>query len=176
MTVGYNTYLWGDFNVTPPLKEHHRKYLEAFNRTRRMKRQLLVVAVQDDPLRVAVGLPFGEEGEYYVGSHSDGDMGQSKGPGIVHYNSPPGSQPGLWCPWMPSDDGARICPDGSEKPYSYVEWMEYIVEHFLKPWGYSVSGTCQWSGEDRDDRGIIYAEDNQVQAVHDQISNPGPSW
>ena len=66
--------------------------------------------------------------------------------------------------------------DDGEKFYEYVEWLEYLVKNFLDPWSYKLNGEMSWSGEEDDDRGTIYVKENKVEAVDDDISNPGPSW
>ena len=61
-------------------------------------------------------------------------------------NELPGiEQPGLWCQWVPSSDGTEIAWDEGEKFYNYEEWMQYLLDHFLTPWGYLVAG----DGRDR---------------------------
>jgi hypothetical protein len=171
--MGYTTDFSGEFNLDKPLTDEHQAYLEAFAGTRRMKRMTALTDLMDDPVRKAVGLPVGVEGGYYVGG-ADNDMGQTRTDDVADYNSPPEGQPGLWLGWIP--DGDTIVWDGGEKFYNYVEWLEYIVEHFLKPWGYSITGQVHWQGESDDDRGTIYAKDNKIEAIEDDIKPGKPSW
>lgn len=93
-------------------------------------------------------------------------------------NSLPKICPGIWCQWVPTEDGAGIEWDGAEKFYDYTEWLVYLIENFLKPWGYVLNGKMNWEGERRDDVGTIYVKDNKVEAVrgHRRIITPGPSW
>ncbi len=71
--------------------------------------------------------------------------------------------PGYWCQWVPAcDEDTVIEWDYGEKFYEYVEWMEYIIDNFLKPWGYIANGNIEWFGEDRNDLGMIVVEDNKV--------------
>ena len=67
-----------------------------------------------------------------------------------------------WCKWVPTEDGCAIEWNGAEKFYDYVEWLEYLIEHFLGPWGYLLNGTVSWQGEDGDDRGRLHVTDNTV--------------
>lgn len=173
--MGYTTYFTGQFSVTPTLKPEHAKYLRALAETRRMSRDAKIAETFADPIRLAVNLPIGDEGAYYVGSFGQ-DMGQVRDASIVNYNIPPSNQPSLWNHWVPTDDGNGIEQDGGEKFYEYVTWIEYIVSHFLRAWGYTLSGHVSWQGEDSDDRGIIYAKENQVEAVVDRITNAGPNF
>ena len=154
-----------------PLSKAHLAYLEAFNATRRMGRDVSKMAGMKDPVREAVGLPVGEDGCFFVGGGS-GEHTED----VIDFNHCPSGQPSLWCPWAPNVDGTEILEDGSEKAYGYVEWIEYLVTCFLEPWGYKLNGEVSWSGEDSDDRGTIYVKDNVVEGVPDVISNPGPSW
>lgn len=151
--MGYSTNFTGKFTCTPPLNSDQVAYLKALSQTRRMQRK--GASKLPDPLRKAVGLPVGDEGEYFVGG--TGCAGQDHDDTIVEYNSPPGFQPGLWCHWEPSDDGKFIKWDGGEKFYEYVSWIKYLNEHFLKPWGVKLSGDVKWKGEESSDRGVMVA-------------------
>lgn len=169
--MGYTTDFDGTFDVTPDFEDKHFKYLEAFAGARHMKRDAEAAAVLKDPVREAVGLPVGKEGEYFVGDEG--------GSSVLDHNGAPEGQPGLWCQWVPVQDatgGSRIEWDGGEKFYNYEEWLKYLVKHFLKPWGYELNGEVHWQGEDGDDRGVIYAKNNKVDAVDDSIQNTGPFW
>jgi hypothetical protein len=158
--MGYTTYFSGDLEVSPTLAPEHREYLLAFSRTRRMARDPQVAAALPDPCRVASGLPLGEQAAYFVGG--EGSFGQGSDPSIVSYNDPPADQPGLWCQWVPTDDGAHIEWDGGEKFYEYTAWLRYLVDNFFGPWEYEISGEVFWEGEDSDDRGIIRATRNTI--------------
>lgn len=158
--MGYTTDFSGEFKLDQPLAPEHREYLKKFNETRRMRRNPQLVATLPDPVRDAVGLPTGPDGDYFVGG--TGFMGQDGDESVVDHNSPPNSQPGLWCQWAPNEDGTAIVWDEGEKFYEYVEWLWYIIENFLKPWGYELNGKVRWQGEDADDRGIINVKNNDI--------------
>jgi hypothetical protein len=153
--MGYTTDFNGSFSVSPTLKPEHREFLAAFSETRRMKRNVSLLPADANS---NVGLGLGEEGGYYVGD----SRYSSSGLGVINCNTPPANQPGLWCQWTPNEDGTEIEWDGGEKFYEYVEWLEYIIEHFLQPWGYILNGKVYWYGEDRTDVGCIIVENNVV--------------
>jgi hypothetical protein len=171
--MGYTTKFFGSFKLDKPLKPEQITYLLAFANSRRMKRNAELVGKLEDPLREAVGLPIGRDGEYFVAGGSNPPHNNL----VVNYNDPPEGQPGLWCQWTPNQkntkhtygshsfnapDGTEIGWDGGEKFYEYVAWLEYIIEHFLKPWGYVLNGEVEWEGERRTDLGMIVAKDNVV--------------
>jgi hypothetical protein len=158
--MGYTTEFTGHFNITPPLSEPHRYYLSMFAATRRQERDPTITETRSDPIRFAVGLPPGAEGEYFVGE--TGSFGQDCGDDVVGHNTPPATQPSLWCQWTPTDDGKRLVWDGGEKFYHYIEWLEYLISHFFKPWDYELSGEVQWQGAEDDDTGTIRAFANNV--------------
>lgn len=158
--MGYHTDFDGEFTLDRPLANEHREYLELFSGTRRMRRNAELAAGRPDPVRLAAGLDVGPDGAYFVGA--EGYSGQERTPDVVGYNDPPEGQPGLWCGWVPNDDGSAIVWDEGEKFYSYVEWIEYLITHFLAPWGYTLSGTIEWSGEEQGDLGKIVIESNAV--------------
>jgi hypothetical protein len=107
--VGYTTEFSGEVTITPPLNQQEIAYLERFSESRRMRRT---------------------QGPYYA--NPGNDWGQS-GTGILDYNEPPQQQPGLWCHWVPTEDGSAICWNGAEKFYDGAEWMAYLIDTFLKP-------------------------------------------
>lgn len=178
--MGYTTDFTGEFTLDKPLTSAHTAYLKQFSETRRMKRDEKVAATLPDPVREAVGLPVGPEGSYFVGGC--GSFGQGYDESVVDSNTPPGQlkfgsgkwedneklirsgqcQPGLWCQWTPTELGDGIVWNGAEKFYHYVEWLKYLIEHFLKPWGYVLGGEVEWQGEDPADSGKIEVENNEV--------------
>lgn len=84
--------------------------------------------------------------------------------------------PGYFCQWVPTDDGTAIEWDEGEKFYDYTEWLAFLIERFFKPWGRTLSGQVEWTGEDPRDQGVIHVRDNMVQAVRNVIAKPEPTW
>lgn len=155
--MGYTTDFTGDFTLDNPLTPEQIAYLKAFNETRRMQRNATVTETMPDPVRLAVGLPIGKQGGYFVGH-----AGRDRTPDVTEYNESPSGQPGLWCQWTPNNDGTVIEWDGGEKFYDYIEWIQYIIQHFLTPWGHVLNGTVEWSGEESGDLGRIEITNNVV--------------
>ena len=140
---------------------------KVFTDTRRMKRNAALAASLRDPVRQAVGLPVGLEGGYFVGNPKD--YGQTHDATVVDYNGPPTGQPGLWCGWTPHENGTAIEWNGAEKFYKYKVWIVYLIEHFLKPWGYTLNGDVTWQGEDMADRGTMSIRDNVLLSARNEI-------
>lgn len=82
--------------------------------------------------------------------------------GIIDYNKPAGSCPSLYCTWTPSAEGNAIEPDGMDKPYDYIPWIVFIINNFLKPKGYELTGVVEWQGEEPEDFGKIKIKQNEV--------------
>lgn len=158
--MGYHTDFEGSFAIRPQLEPDHAEYLRLFAGTRRMQRDAAQLEKVPDPNREVVHLPVGPDGAFFVAG--GGFAGQEKDGSVVDYDTPPAGQPGLWCQWVPSEDGSSIQWDGNEKFYYYVEWLEYIIATFLAPWGYTLAGRVRWTGEDVDDHGTIRVSDNVV--------------
>jgi len=156
--MGYNTQFEGEFTVTPALKDEHREYLERFADTCHVRRDEQRDGKIYDPARKAAGLPFGPQGAYFVGR----DRSHRLGIGIDE--RPPQGQPGYWCQWTPTEDGEGIAWNGGEKFHDYVEWINYLIEQFLKPWGYTLDGNVLWRGEDFHDEGLISVRANKVES------------
>ena len=165
--MGYTTDFEGAVTVVPPLNEHEIAYLRRFADTRRMDREL---------------------GPYYCGK---GFGGQEQEPDIRDYNKPGFGQPGLWCKWEPTDDGARIQWNEAEKFYYAAEWMDYVISTFLMPgaplaeelasrvpgryyapefarftFDHTVNGMIEAQGEDPDDVWTLTVTDNVVTALY----------
>jgi hypothetical protein len=151
--MGYSTDFSGKLKLNKQLSLDDKTFLEKLANTRRMARNV-------DP-------KYGVEGEFYV--EGGGMMGQDRDDTIIDYNVPPKTQPGLWCQWVPTEDGWFLEWDGGEKFYNYVEWLEYLIEKVLKPRGYSLSGEIEWVGEDPDDRGMIRVKDNVVKTLEAKV-------
>jgi hypothetical protein len=165
--MGYTTNFIGAFKLDKPLTLAHARYLQAFAGSRRMERDPEVAKGYSDPIREAVGLPVGPGGAYFVGGNGFG--GQDEDDSIVEYNRPPSGQFSLWCQWVPNELGTEIEWDGNEKFYNYIDWIKYLIEHFLAPWGYVVNGQVEWVGEDRSDTGKIVVRDNKVTTAKGRI-------
>jgi hypothetical protein len=172
--MGYHTDFNGEFKCDPVLHWAHRVYLEKFAETRRMKRDPKITETLTDPIREEIGLPVGEEGEFYV--NGSGFRGQGDDSSVLNHNGPPRTQPGLWCQWVPNEDGTAIVWDLGEKFYHHVEWLQYLIDNFFERYGYTLNGEVRWQGESPDDRGIIYCKDNKIQAISDEMNSPSPDW
>lgn len=149
--MGYTTEFDGSVSIEPPLNEQEIAFLKVFSGTRRMNRK---------------------KGPYYA--VDDGDYGQNREDDIINYNRPPPGQPGLCCQWIPTEDGSEIEWDGGEKFYNSVEWMCYIIDHFLAPnakakdilpflqANHTVNGEIEAQGEESDDRWKLIVKNNKV--------------
>jgi len=172
--MGYHTEFEGHFTVSPPLDDKTADLINDLNRTRRMKRDM-----------TRIGLPVevhGVDGELYIDPNElDGCLGfrGKPKPGvelvaldasetIVDHNTPPSTQPGLWCQWCYDQETAQIKWDGGEKFYRYTEWMQYLLKKILVPGGYTVNGTVFYQGEEPDDVGRIIVKDNYILRMHDR--------
>ncbi len=146
------------------MSDAQRQYLLAFGNSRRVARNAKALRTVADPLREAVGLPLGPEGCYFIGTATDA-RGESHHESIVDGNRPPNDQPGLWCQWVPDENGSSLQWDGHEKFHNFAEWLEYAIEHFFKPWGCVVNGRVEWQGGDEADRGVLVARNNTVDVL-----------
>lgn len=150
--MGYTTDFEGRFELDRPLSPELQSFLTRFSKTRRMARNL--------PPN------YGVEGEFYI--DGGGPHGQDHEDNIIDCNEPPSTQPGLWCQWIPSEDGMYIQWDGGEKFYHYTEWLQYIITNFLVPHNHVLNGQVKWSGEGINDIGILEVKDNQI-IVHSGV-------
>lgn len=154
--MGYSTDFEGAIEIVPPLNEAEVKYLNQFFDVRHMERT---------------------KGPYFVGSDSSD---------VTENNYPPAGQPGLWCDLMVSEDGTALEWNGNEKSYDLAEWVEYVINHFLKPNaiakdsdmnfqflaedGHVLNGVLDASGEEAGDIWRIVVKDNIVTKQIAQIT------
>lgn len=155
--MGYTTTFEGQVAVVPPLSKEEIDFLNKFAATRRMNRT---------------------KGPYFV--DGTGSHGQGQDADIRDHNAPPQGQPGLWCQWVPTEDGAAIEWDGGEKFYDSVEWMAYLIEHFIGsapkakaqlPFlqAHTLNGVIEAQGEESGDIWRLIVKDNEVRAKKARI-------
>lgn len=162
--MGYNTDFSGRVEVVPPLNAGEVAFLKAYARERHVDRV---------------------QGPYYVGAgRSPSDRSDIRG-----YNNPPKGVPGLYCQWVPTEDGRFIEWDEQEKFYDAAKWMEYIIDHFIgggtggkmfPPYahgkvpavmgGHKVNGIIEAAGQAHDDRWRIVVKDNVVTVQQGHIT------
>jgi hypothetical protein len=184
--MGYTTDFDGHLKLSRPTTEKEKTYLDKFSDTRRMGRDVeklfeLFNGKHGKPNTKTREEIYGNNGEYFVGG--GGSMGQTNDASVIDYNFPPGQtdwsysngegQPGLWCQWVLNGDGTQLEWDGSEKFYNYVEWLNYMIKHFFKPWGITLDGQIYWVGEDSSDQGVIKVTKNKVKVFEASITFPG---
>ena len=73
-----------------------------------------------------------------------------------------GKPPTLYCQWVPTEDRTGLEWDKGEKFYFGDEWLVYLIDRFLKPWGYTLNGECPWYCDEFDAAGILRVADNVV--------------
>ncbi len=162
--MGYSTDFYGEFRLNKKLTKAQAAYLIKFSETRRMKRDAALTETREDKVRKAAKLPVGLEGEYFVGA--SGFMGQDDTEGVLEHNEPPSTQPGLWFQWEPTEDLKGIRWNGAEKFYNFGPWLEYLIVSFLKPWGYTLNGKVTWQGEDPNDKGLLWVNNNELRLLN----------
>lgn len=111
--MGFTTDFIGHVDIEPALNQDEIEYLSAFSMSRRFDRPEGPYGVPGNPMAVL-------ETE-----HENVD--------VDTYNRVAPGQPQLWCQWVPCFDGCCLSFDGNEKFYRPVEWMRYLINHFLKP-------------------------------------------
>jgi hypothetical protein len=117
----------GHLAIYPALNDAEFEYLSAFTFSRRHAGRPHPYDVPDNPAADSVSRvrhdPAGKPLIEPPAQRWDLD----------DYNTPPAGQPSLWCPWQPSCAGECLSLDTKEKIGPPVQWLEYLVEHFLAP-------------------------------------------
>lgn len=147
--MGYTTSFEGQVAIEPPLNPTEIAYLRDFAESRRHQRP---------------------EGPYSTHDYGWGEVDSSD------YNRPPEGQPSLWCNWESTDDGTGIRWNGAEKFYDATKWMQYLIDHFLKPgahaqgqcgfeeftFDHTVTGLIKAQGDEPDDKWELVVIDNEA--------------
>jgi hypothetical protein len=125
--------------------------------------------------------PYFVDGSGYAGQGHDAD--------VIDHNRPSPGQPGLWCQWLPNDDGSALVWDEGEKAYDMAEWLEWVIDHLLKPgavastvgdpqfveftFDHVCNGRVNADGEDSNDFWAIKVTDNAVTVHKGTVSYDG---
>jgi hypothetical protein len=131
----------------------------AFAGARHVMRHEILAGTLPDPLRVAVGLPVGLDGGYFVGSR-----GRAWDESVKNPHIPPTDQPSCACAWLPTRNGAglRQAAGAAAQPVQVqLDWLRYLVEHFLRPWGYTLHGELA-AQDATGNRGRLVVNDTQI--------------
>lgn len=121
--MGYNTNVIGHIEVHPPLSLVEQRYLTTFSRLRHYDRP-------GGPYEI-VGNPGAE---YTREASLPTELTNSIAPG----------QPNYWCDWEPCWEGCCLVHSGKEKSYSLRAWLEYLIEHFLRPGAVGQQSGSPW--------------------------------
>lgn len=89
--------------------------------------------------------------------------------------------PGNYCQWVVTEDGRFVEWDRNEKFYDSVEWMQYLIDHFLglNPIakdklefleGHSLNGHIDAQGELKDDQWSLIVKDNTISTIYHKPS------
>jgi hypothetical protein len=113
-TMGVSTTYLGHIEITPPLNQAEYDYLRMFSRSRRSHRD---------------GGPYGvwPRDPHDEAPMLHGDEAAARANQIAE------GQPGYWCQWVPCPHGCCLGWDGQEKFYAGSAWLQYVIDHFLRP-------------------------------------------
>lgn len=168
--MGYTTDFEGAFEFDRQVEPWLVEYVNKFSETRRMKRDNeKIKEAFPNWKELCLNGNLGKDGEYFVGGL--GVFGQDRDPSVLENNYPASTQPGLWCQWCVTADGNYLEWDGGEKFYHYTEWLEYMIDNFFAPFGYVLNGEMTFQGEDSEDLGTIYVNDNKVSIEYGIIAH-----
>lgn len=79
--------------------------------------------------------------------------------GRDEWPNPPGNSCNQWC-LTSGWDGIEW--DQEEKFYDWKAWLQYLIDNFLIPWGYTLSGSVEWTGGSRDDVGVLVVQNGRA--------------
>ena len=158
--MGVTTRYLGHVSIEPPLNQSEHDYLRLFSGSRRSFRK-------HGPYEVFPTDP-GEEVPTLHGDRA-----------AERYNRLAEGQPGYWCQWVPCPRGCCLGWNGHEKFYAGDAWLEYLIDHFLRPGALARTASSGWFSDftfDHDLNGVVVGEqgDNRelfsLTVVHGDVS------
>lgn len=177
--MGYTIEYHGSFKLDKPLTEEHAQFLKDFSRTRHYQRAW---KPEEENGRWFVD-PDGKcepdffDEEYQKVVYNDGKYNHEarkeyelKRWNVVDFNEVNQGMPSYYCQWVPTEDNAGIKWDENEKFYGADKWLKYIIESYLKPWGYVLNGKVAFEYGEREygaHSGVITVEDNEITVIID---------
>lgn len=157
--MGYDTDIEGCFHLDKPLDKATADLIKGLCSTRRMKRDLTKLGMSKEEAD-----DYGIEGEFYIPPKTN-LFGMDRDASIIDFNTPPSTQPNLWCKWIYDESQNCIKWNGAEKFYKPELWIKYLVENILDP-GYKVNGKATFSCQYIDESGEIIIDDNKVTIIY----------
>lgn len=168
--MGYDTRFEGHFLLSKKVGKEFYSYINAFNRTRHMYRDVsLIIENFPDWMERSYKGDLGLDGAYFI--CEDG----KRTPDVIDYNKSTYGVPNLWCQWRLFSDKekellsgdveeaeAYLAWDGGEKFYDSLEWLEYLIKHFFSKEGITLTGAALSVGEEFGDSTYICAVDNHT--------------
>lgn len=153
--MGYSTTFEGSIQIDPPLNNNEIQYLKNFSQTRHHQRK---------------------SGSYSIDLKDDIYHLQENDQDTINFNQKESDVPSLHCCWEPSDDGQYLNWNGIERCYYPKEWLEYLIENFLKNnsiakqdnegfsflQSHTLNGVIEAQGEMEDDHYYLVVENNKV--------------
>ena len=174
--MGYNTEFEGRINTNKPMSNELIIWLDKFSKTRHysidtalLKESFLEKTIREmlPPIgNYRENVDMGIEGKFLA--HGD-EYHRPKY--CDNYNKPADDCPGLWLQWRVTEDGYGIEWDMGEKFYNYTEWLEWLILYIFEPGGYILNGKIRFQGQNYNDQGHIYVENNVVTIKYNDDSN-----
>lgn len=161
--------------VTPELVS----YINNFSESRRMKRSNeKIKELYPNWKDYCLHGELGTDGEYFACPEE-----RENDTSILDYNTPPTTQPSLWCDWKIVEEDGRyyIKWNGNEGFFYPAPWLKYMIDNFIIPNNLSVSGVGVSIGGQGDafymvvdDNDLLFCtpdEDDNTETVINLIKN-----
>lgn len=136
--MGYSTIQISKFQINGEVTPELVAYINNFSETRRIKRSNEEIKkLYPNWKDYCLNNELGTDGEYFACPkeiHNDAS--------ILDYNTPPTTQPSLWCDWkIVEEDGSYYIKWNRNEGFFYpAPWLKYMIDNFIVPNNLSVSG------------------------------------
>lgn len=155
--MGYDTNFDGSIDIQPALSKELTDYIRQFSNIRHFKRDISKI----HELNGGLGLSFclngnpGEDGCFYIGNDLKTDLVSVSNDEVLDGLS-------YWCDFTVKPDGTKILWTQAGKTRCGLEWVTFMINHLIAPFGHVCNGKFECQGDNFDDKWEICVENNEV--------------
>lgn len=159
--MGYTTEFYGAIDIEPKVTDEFRDRFNSFTNDRHMTLSYSTIEKYDEnpDSHTVDGKPVACScwNWYFVPTDDCKEINYHD---AVDYDCPQ-DLPDVYCDWTITDDSELVW-NGNEKSYYMYAWLDILIDRVFKPKGYTLNGEVEFQGEEPDDEGTFYVNDNVV--------------
>lgn len=128
--MGYTTDFIGCIDIYPPMNESEQAYLTAFAESSRGDEGQSTYDVPGNPAAEQFEPTTRTTRDRRGATRAAWQIRPESAMARIRY-AQQDRPPSRWCGWVPAWSGACLTFDGKEKFYQPMEWLHFLIQHFL---------------------------------------------